>query len=86
MVASIRKNIPVGKYRVIGCDLFDNSDYIIRDCDTKEEAFRIADDHNRQRKVPMDDVYYVYDDKGNYLRGEEDVENAKDQVAVGVSP
>jgi hypothetical protein len=40
MIASIRKNIPAGKFRVIGCDLFDHSDYIKKDCDTKEEALQ----------------------------------------------
>lgn len=81
MVAPIRKNIPTGKFRVIGCDLFSHSDYVVKDCDSKGEAFNLADDNNRQRTGSMDDVYYVYDDQGNYLRGEEAVKNA-----VGVSP
>ena len=86
MVASIRQNIPQGKFRVIGVDLFDHEDYVKKDCDTKEEAFHIADDHNRQRKGSMDDVYYVYDDQGEYLRGEEAIKNEKGETAVGVSP
>jgi hypothetical protein len=86
MIASIRKNIPAGKFRVIGCDLFDHSDYIKKDCDTKEEALKIADAHNRQRSGSMDDVYYVYDDKGNYLHGEEAIKNSKGETAVGVTP
>jgi len=85
MVASIRKNIPVGKFRVIGCDLFDHSDYVVKDCDDKDEAFNLADDHNRQRTGSMSDVYYVYDDKGDYLRGEEAIKNAQGKTAVGVS-
>ena len=71
MVASIRKNIPEGKFRVIGCDLFDHSDFVVKDCDAQGEAFKIADDHNRKRNGSMDDVYYVYDDNGTYLRSEE---------------
>jgi hypothetical protein len=86
MVASIRQNIPTGKFRVIGVDLFDHEDYVKKDCDTKDEAFQIADDHNRQRKGSMDEVYYVYDDQGKYLRGEEAIKDAKGQTAVGVSP
>jgi hypothetical protein len=86
MVAPIRQNIPVGKFRVIGCDLFDRSDYIVKDCDTQDEAFKLADDNNRKRTGSMDDVYYVYNDKGYYLRGEEAIENARGETAVGVSP
>lgn len=86
MVASIRQNIPIGKFRVIGCDLFDHSDYVVKDCDTEDEAFELADDHNSQRTGSMSDVYYVYNDKGDYLRGEEAIKNDKGVVAVGVSP
>lgn len=85
MVASIRNNIPQGKFRVIGVDLFDHGDYIKKDCDTQGEAFKIADDHNRQRTGSMDDVYYVYDDQGKYLRGEEAVKGETGE-RVGVSP
>ena len=86
MTTSIRQNIPQGKFRVIGVDLFSREDYIKKDCDTKGEAFQIADERNRLRKGSMDDVYYVYDDRGNYLRGEEAIKNAKGETAVGVSP
>ena len=86
MVASIRNNIPNGKFRVIGCDLFDHSDYVVKDCDALSEAFEIADERNRKRKGSMDDVYYVYDDKGTHLRGEEAIKNAQGKTAVGVSP
>jgi hypothetical protein len=86
MLASIRKNIPSGKFRVAGCDLFDHSDYVVKDCETHEEAFQIADDHNRQRSGSMNDVYYVYNDQGDYLRGEEAIKDDEWKVAVGVSP
>lgn len=85
MTTSLLRDIPKGKFRVISCDLFDHSDYIKKDCDTQEEAFQIADNHNRQRKGSMDDVYYVYDDQGKYLRGEEAIKNEKGRTAVGVS-
>ena len=86
MTASIRKNIPTGKFRVVGCDLFEHSDYLVEDCDTKEEAFELADNHNRQRSNEMSDVYYVYNDHGNFLRGEEAIKDAKGETAVDVSP
>ena len=86
MTASIRKNIPNGKFRVVACDLFDHSDYVVKDCDTREEAFGLADERNRKRKGPMNDVYYVYDDQGNFLRGEEAIKDAKGETAVDVSP
>lgn len=86
MVADIIKNIPAGKFRVIGIDLFDKTDYIIKDCDKQDEAFKLADEHNSMRTGSMDDVYYVYNDKGDYLRGEEAIKNAKGETAVGVSP
>lgn len=69
----IRKNIPTGKTRVIGIDLFSREDYVVKDCDTQEEAFNLADEANKKRNGSMDDVLYVYDDQGNHLRGEEAV-------------
>lgn len=86
MTASVRQNVPRGKFRVVGVDLFAHEDYIKKDCDTQEEAFQIADDHNRQRNGSMDDVYYVYDDQGEYLRGEEAVKNTRGKTSVSVSP
>ena len=64
---------PTGKFRVIGVDLFDHGDYLVKDCDTREEAFALADDFNKVRKGSMDDVRYVYDDQGRYIRGNEAV-------------
>lgn len=76
----VRCNIPAGTFRVAGVDLFSHEDYVVKDCDTCEEAHRIADERNRKRAGSMDDVYYVYDDHGNYLRGPEHV------GTLGVSP
>lgn len=81
-MTKLRSGIPAGKTRVIGCDLFDHSDYLVKDCDTKDEAFKLADDHNRQRTGSMSDVYYVYDDTGTYLRGEEAVKGLTDGLGV----
>lgn len=64
---------PSGKTRVVGVDLFDHGDYLVGDYDSRDEAFEVADSHNRRRKGSMDDVYYVYDDAGRYIRGNEAV-------------
>jgi hypothetical protein len=64
---------PTGKTRVVGVDLFDHGDYLVGDYDTPEEAFKIADGHNTKRSGSMDNVYYVYDDQGRYIRGNEAV-------------
>ena len=64
---------PPGKTRVIGVDLFSHEDYLKGDYDTPEEAFKVADEKNKKRTGSMDDVYYVYDDQGHYIRGNEAV-------------
>lgn len=64
---------PSAKIRVVGVDLFSHEDYLVKDCDSREEAFKIADEHNTKRHGSMDDIYYVYDDRGRYLKGNEAV-------------
>jgi hypothetical protein len=64
---------PRGRFRVIYVDLFSHEDGVIGDFATREEAFVCADEHNRRRVDPMEDVFYVYDDRGRYLRGAEAV-------------
>lgn len=68
-----RLRAPKGMFRVVGVDLFDHSDYLVKDCQDKNEAFQIADSTNKVREGTMDDVYYVYDETGRYIRGNEDV-------------
>lgn len=65
-----RLSAPVGKFRVIGIDLFSHEDYLIADCASEQEAFGVADEKNKERENTMGDVYYVYDDEGNFLRGD----------------
>ena len=64
---------PSGKIRVVGVDIFDHEDYLVGDFTSRNEAFKVADDHNIKRSGSMDDVYYVYDDAGRYIRGNEAV-------------
>lgn len=64
---------PQGKFRIVGVDLFEHTGYLVGDYPNSDEAFAVADGHNKKRTGAMADVYYVYDDKGNYLRGNEAV-------------
>jgi hypothetical protein len=64
---------PAGKFRVIVVDLFSHEDYLVDDYDSRDEAFKFADEHNIKRSGSMDDIYYVYDDRGTYIRGDEAV-------------
>jgi hypothetical protein len=64
---------PAGKFRVVGVDLFSHEDYLMGDYTSRAEAFKFADDHNTKRSGLMDDIYYVYDDQGTYIRGNESV-------------
>jgi len=61
----LRDGIPAGKTRVISVDLFSHEEDLVQDCDTRVEALKLAVSHNKRRTGSMDDVYYVYDDKGN---------------------
>ena len=64
---------PKGKTRVVWVDLFDHSDGVKGDYDNRDEAFSVADEYNKRRTGSMDTVYYVYDDEGRYIRGNEAV-------------
>jgi hypothetical protein len=82
--AAIRNGIPKGKTRVVGIDLFASEDCLVGDFDDREEAFTVADEHNKTRRGSMDDVYYVYDDTGELVRNEEAVKESTGDL--GVSP
>lgn len=51
-----------GKFRVIGVDTFDYTDWIEGDFNTKEEAFKKAKDMGGSMQKT-----HVYDDKGNHI-------------------
>lgn len=56
---------PKGKFRSIGVDTFDDTDWIIGDFDTKEAAFEDAQrrcDQTQMLKV------HVYDENGKHLK------------------
>ena len=56
------KAIPMGKFRVIGVDTFDHTDWIDGDFDTKDEALA----HAKERGGIMLKMH-VYDDKVNHV-------------------
>lgn len=72
-MSDLRTNIPEGKIRVILVDLFDHEEYLIKDFSDREEAFSFVDKRNKKRENDMSCVYYAYDDKGKYIRGNEAV-------------
>jgi hypothetical protein len=67
--SKLRQGVPLGKSRVIGVDLFAFEEYLVKDCDTRAEAFDLADKKNQSRKDRLEDIYYVYNDRGEYIRG-----------------
>jgi hypothetical protein len=72
-VHNLELKAPAGKFRVVGVDLFSHEDYLKGDYDSRTEAYKIADDHNAKRSGSTDDINYVYDDQGTYIRGNEAV-------------
>lgn len=67
MDADELRRAPAGKFRVIGYDQYDYSDYLIGDYGTRAEAIQTARD---RAKVPngiptsFSDLYLIYDDQG----------------------
>ncbi len=65
-----RLQAPRGKVRVVGFDLLDRVYYLVGDFSSLKKAFKVLSKHNTQRGS-MDDVYYVYDNAGRYICGNE---------------
>jgi hypothetical protein len=55
---------PEGKFRVVGVDTFDGTDWIDGDFDTKEEAISSAAERGKNAQMMK---LHVYDDRGNHL-------------------
>ena len=73
-VAGIRKS-DAGKYRVLGIDKFDESDWVHGEYDSADEALREARKMTREAMGLASDssiatVYYVYAPQGRYLGGD----------------
>jgi len=61
---SFSRKAPQGKYRIIGVDTFDGTDWLEKDCDTLVEAQEyITTKVKGQQMLKM----YIYDDKGKYV-------------------
>jgi len=56
------RNAPSGKFRIIGVDTFDGTDWVYKDVDTIEEARKFAD----EKGGPMLKVH-VYNHKGQHV-------------------
>ncbi len=65
---------PAGMSRVVGVNLHTREDYVVKDCNSPIEACEITDAHNRARVGNMADVYYAYNDRGDYIRGNEAIQ------------
>lgn len=68
--------IPKGNFRVIEVDPISGREFLEGDYAKKEEAFRIADEKNKERRKAMGNVRYVYDDTGECIRRPLDVDVA----------
>lgn len=68
---TVKLKAPKGKVRLVGIDLFSHDEYLVGDYLDQKTAFDIADNENSKRDGPMDDVHYVYNDKGERIRGQE---------------
>jgi len=55
---------PIGKYRVVGVDTFDGTDWVKGDYDSPEEAIRVANMHGGTMLKT-----HVYDDRGRHIHG-----------------
>jgi hypothetical protein len=60
------RKAPAGKFRVIGVDTFDGTDWHEKDCDSLSEAREYADEKVKgQQMLKM----YVYNDQGLHRHG-----------------
>lgn len=59
---TVELKAPKDKFRVVGVDTFDGTDWVKCDCDTLEEAQEIA-----QENAGYMLKYYVYNDKAKQL-------------------
>jgi hypothetical protein len=55
---------PAGKYRVVGVDTFDGTDWVEGDFDSKEAATAHADERTDGKEMLK---MHVYDDKGRHV-------------------
>lgn len=59
---SFSRNAPQGKFRVVGVDTFDGTDWVAGDFGTLEQASTYARDHGGEMTM-----MHVYNDKGEHM-------------------
>lgn len=64
MPTDLELKAPEGKFRVIGVDTFDGTDWIYGDYDTKEAAIKLANEKGGTMLKT-----HVYDDQGKHIHG-----------------
>jgi len=81
--AAQKRKAPPGKFRVLGVDKYDGTDWIEGDYDSRESALRIARKKTDEAKknivtsgsremagYNIATVFYAYDEQGGYLGGD----------------
>jgi hypothetical protein len=61
-MTTLELKAPTGKFRVIGVDTFDGTDWVYGDFNTKEEAIELA---NKKGRIML--KTHVYDDQGKHI-------------------
>ncbi len=56
------RNAPKGKFRIVGVDTFDGTDWVYKDVDTFEEAKKFAD-----KKGDVMLMVHVFNDEGKHV-------------------
>lgn len=60
---------PQGKFRVLSVTFFPLEEYKVKDYFSKIFAIFVADKHNKSRSNLTEDVYRVYDERGDHVPG-----------------
>lgn len=59
---TVELKAPQGKFRVVGVDTFSNEDWIIKDCDTLDQAIAVANENGGTMLKT-----HVYNDQSQHL-------------------
>jgi hypothetical protein len=63
-MTSLELKAPAGKFRVVGVDTFDGTDWVYGDYDTQEQALALAEAKGGEMLKT-----HVYDDTGRHIGG-----------------
>lgn len=74
MHSSIKWKAPENQFRVIGVRFRGEREaYLIKDCDTKEQALKIFESHDLRRNHPLDDIFFIFNDQGGCIKDGQDI-------------